>query len=568
MGDENQGGAGPIRLRRYAWGLVGLWTVAVGAAAAWELIDERNHVRDIAREQARSAREKNLLFRRWGASHGGVYVPVTEKTQPNPYLADVPERDIVTPGGRRLTLVNPAYMMRQVSDLASQEYRLYNHLTSLDPINPENQPDRWEAEALRAFQHDQEEVSSVESVDEQFYMRVMRPVITERSCLKCHGEDAYQVGELRGAMGVSVSMAPLEQLHRAEMMHRTFGYGMVWLLGLGGIVLGSRHLQRQVQHRQQVERALEESEVRVIETAAHIPGVVYQFVLRPDGSITCPYVSQGLTEILGVTPEEVRRDAGRLFPDRFFQEDLDSIWQSIRESAEKMTTWQRELRLQSTGGEIKWIRATSSPHRLPDGSVLWNGVFLDITEHKEADRKLQEAHDLLERRVAERTAELEKANRELHKEITDRKQAEKWLMESEERFRSFFELGVVGMAIVSPEKDWEEVNDRLAEILGYSQEELIGKTWTELIHPEDREADEAQFNRALAGVIGGYSMQRRFIRKDGQMVYANLSVRCLRRADGTVDSFIALVQDLSEYRRAEEEVRAIQARLPEYQQEE
>ncbi|MHC4180748.1 MAG: PAS domain S-box protein, partial [Planctomycetota bacterium] len=337
--------------------------------------------------------------------------------------------------------------------------------------------------------------------------------------------------------------------------------------GLGGIVVGSRHLRRQVEHRQQAEEALEESEARVKETASHIPGVVYQFVLHPDGSTTFPYVSEGVTKILGPKPEEVRRDSAVLFPGLVFEEDLDSVWQSIHESAEKMSTWQREMRCKSTRGETKWIRATSSPHPLPDGSVLWNGVFLDITDHKEADRRLQEAHDLLERRVAERTTELEEANRELHKEIADRKQAEKWLLESEERFRSFFELGVVGMAIISPEKDWDEANDRLCEILGYSQEELIGKTWTELVHPEDREADEEQFNRALAGLVSGYSMHRRFVGKDGQTVYADLSVRCLRRADGTVDSLIVLVQDRSEHTRAEEEVRSIQAKLSEQRQE-
>jgi PAS domain S-box-containing protein len=567
MGNTDLGRLGPVRLRRYTWGLVVLWTAAVGATATWELVDERNHVLEVARGQARSALEKNLLFRRWGSSHGGVYVPVTEKTQPNPYLTDVPERDVVTSEGRRLTLVNPAFMMRQVNELAEREYRLRNHLTSLDPLNPENRPDRWEAEALGAFERGQEEVSSVEDVDQQPHMRMMRPVTTEQSCLECHSEQGYELGDVRGGMSVSVPMAPLDRLHRAEMMRRALGYGMMWLLGLGGIVVASRRLRGQIAHRQQAEEALQESQARIKETASHIPGVVYQFVLHPDGSYSFPYVSEGVTEILGLVPEEVQRDAAVLLPGLIFEEDLEPLWQSIYESAEKMATWQREMRCKSTDGETKWIRATSSPHSLPDGSVLWNGVFLDITDHKEADRRLQEAHDMLERRVAERTTELEEANRELHKEIADRKQAEKWLLESEERFRSFFELGVVGMAIVSPEKDWDEANHRLCEILGYSQEELIGKTWTELVHPEDREADESQFERALAGVLSEYSMHRRLVRKDGQIVHANLSVKCLRRADGAVDSLIVLVQDVSDRKRAEEEVKSIQARLLKHQQE-
>jgi PAS domain S-box-containing protein len=548
MDETNHLKPGPIRLRRYAWGLLALWTVAVGAAFAWELIDERNDVLQIARSQARSALEKDLLFRRWAAGHGGVYVPVSEKTQPNPYLSDVPERDVVTPEGRRLTLLSPPSIVRQLNELAREESRSRNHLTSLKPVDPKNQPDDWEAEALRAFERDEEEeVSSIERIEGEPYMRLMWPVMAEASCLKCHVEQQYQPGKVRGGVSVSVPMAPLELLYRAEVLHRGLGYGMVWLLGLGGIVLASHQLRRHIQRRQQVEEALQESEARVRETAAQIPGVVYQFVLHPDGSYRFPYVSQGLTEILGLRPEEVQADAAAMFPGLFFQEDLEPIWQSVRESAEKLTTWQRELRCKSTRGELRWIRATSSPRNLPDGSVLWNGVFLDITDHKEVDRKLQEAHDLLERRVAERTAELQEANRELHREIAERKQAEKWLLESEERFRSFFELGVVGMAIVSPEKDWEEANDRLCEILGYSQEELIGKTWADLIHPDDRETDEVQLNRTLAGAISGYSAHRRFVRKNGQIVYANLSIRCLRQADGTANSLIVLMQDVGEH---------------------
>ncbi len=569
MRNANHGGAGPVRLRQYALGLVGLWTAAVGATAIWELIDERNHVREIALSKARGAFDKDSFFRRWGAVHGGVYVPVTEQTQPNPYLDQVSERDIVTPEGRRLTLINPAYMMRQVNELsAKQRKETQGHLTSLNPIRPENAPDAWEREALKAFAEGQEEVSSIEMIDGQFHMRLMRPLFTEQACLKCHAEQGYKVGDVRGGMSVSVPMATLAALHRAEVVRRSLGYGMVWLLGIGGIVIASRHLRSQVEHRQQVEQALEESEARIKETSSQIPGVVYQFVLHPDGSHSFPYVSEGLTQILGLMPEDVRRDATALFPGPLFEQDLEPIWQSINESAEKMTTWQRELRCKTAGGEVKWIRATASPHPLPDGSVLWNGVFLDITEHREADRKLQEAHDSLEQRVAERTAELEEANRELHKEIADRKQAEKWLLESEERFRSFFELGVVGMAIVSPQKDWEEANDRLCEILGYSQQELIGKTWSELIHPEDCEVDQEHFNRTLSGAVGGYSTRRRFVRKDGQLVYANLSVKCLRRPDGTVDSLVVLVEDLSAQKRAEDESGAIRERLREWQEQE
>jgi len=93
------------------------------------------------------------LTRDWNARHGGVYVPVTEKTQPNPnpYL-DVPHRDIVTTDGQQLTLVNPAFMTRQIAEIAEQADGVRFHITSLNLIRPENAADSWEAKSLRAFE--------------------------------------------------------------------------------------------------------------------------------------------------------------------------------------------------------------------------------------------------------------------------------------------------------------------------------------------------------------------------------------------------------------------------------
>ncbi len=95
--------------------------------------------------------EKDVIYRRWNADHGGVYVPVTQKTKPNPYLDDL-ERDIITPLGKKLTKVNPAYMTRQVHELALKSNGVRGHITSLNPIRPANAPDPWETQALKAFE--------------------------------------------------------------------------------------------------------------------------------------------------------------------------------------------------------------------------------------------------------------------------------------------------------------------------------------------------------------------------------------------------------------------------------
>ena len=138
------------------------------------------------------------------------------------------------------------------------------------------------------------------------------------------------------------------------------------------------------------------------------------------------------------------------------------------------------------------------------------------------------------------------------RDITEKKQAEEALRKSEERFRSYFEIGLIGMAISSPTKGLIEVNERLGEILGYSREELMQTTWEKLTHPDDLAIDVLNFNRVLAGEFDGYTIDKRWIRKDGRIIHTTISVKCLRRADGSVDYFVALVEDITERKLAEE----------------
>ncbi len=121
---------------------------------------------------------------------------------------------------------------------------------------------------------------------------------------------------------------------------------------------------------------------------------------------------------------------------------------------------------------------------------------------------------------------------------------------SEERFRRYFELGLIGMAITSPSQRYVEVNDKICEILGYERQELLRMTWVELSHPDELAADLDAFNRVLAGAIDGYTMEKRYVRKDGQTVQAMISVKAVRSADASIDNFVTLVHDISEHKRA------------------
>ena len=149
----------------------------------------------------------------------------------------------------------------------------------------------------------------------------------------------------------------------------------------------------------------------------------------------------------------------------------------------------------------------------------------------------------------------------ISRNITEHKAAEETLRMSEERMRLFFERQLVGMAITSPEKGWVKVNDKICEMLGYSREELVRLTWTELTYPEDLASDVAQFERLLKGEIEGYTLEKRFVRKDGSLVFTNLAVGCVRRPDRSVDYVLALLEDITGRKRSDDQIRLLNEQL-------
>lgn len=123
-----------------------------------------------------------------------------------------------------------------------------------------------------------------------------------------------------------------------------------------------------------------------------VPGVVYQFCLRPDGSSCVPYASEAIREIYRLNPEDVREDASRVFA-VVHPDDLENHLASIQASARDMTPWQNEYRLKFGDGTVRWLYGNALPQREADGSILWHGFITDITERKNIEDELKQAKE-------------------------------------------------------------------------------------------------------------------------------------------------------------------------------
>jgi diguanylate cyclase (GGDEF)-like protein len=215
-----------------------VWILLVGISFSWNYISAKKEQETIAFQTARSFFDQIVITRKWNAGHGGVYVPVTGDTRPNPYLGD-PLRDIEVNRNLKLTKVNPAFMTRQIAEIAAQQEGIRFHITSLKSIRPENKPTTHEENALKSFETGKKEIGEIITEESRSSFFYMAPLITEEACLKCHAKQGYKEGDIRG--GISVTLPFLPEI---PFMSLIIGHFTIGLAGLCGIIFFGVKLDR------------------------------------------------------------------------------------------------------------------------------------------------------------------------------------------------------------------------------------------------------------------------------------------------------------------------------------
>lgn len=180
-----------------------IWAFTVLLSFFWNQADDIREKNAIALETAKAFLTHIIAVRSWNAEHGGIFVFTDEKTPLNSYLPE-DQQFIVTKDGRKLTRVNPAYMTRQISEIADRQSNVRFHLTSRDPIRPENKALPWEEEWLKDFENGVKDRSAFVANAEGETFRYMAPLEVTGACLPCHAE--YNAGEVRGGISVSLPL--------------------------------------------------------------------------------------------------------------------------------------------------------------------------------------------------------------------------------------------------------------------------------------------------------------------------------------------------------------------------
>jgi PAS domain S-box-containing protein len=248
--------------------------------------------------------------------------------------------------------------------------------------------------------------------------------------------------------------------------------------------------------------------------ASLVPGVVYQYLLRPDGTSCFPYASEAIKEIYRVSPDEVREDASSVFAN-LHPDDFAGVVASIQASGQTLTMWQHEYRVKFSDGTIRSLYGHAVPQREEDGSVLWHGFITDITERKLAENELYQV-----------SARLALATR----------------------------AGGIGTWDYDSEHNILVWDDLMYELYGIEKNDfaVMHDSWKTSIHPDDLERSIAESKKALLGEKE-YDTEFRVTWPDGSVHNIRALAIIQRNSSGQALRMIGTNWDITELRKAEKE---------------
>ncbi|MBE9212073.1 PAS domain S-box protein [Plectonema cf. radiosum LEGE 06105] len=320
---------------------------------------------------------------------------------------------------------------------------------------------------------------------------------------------------------------------------------------IGGIILSSKKVTEQML----CEQALTANERRFRKLAANLPGVIYQFQLSANGTMSFPYISSGCRRFLEIEPIKVEQNSQLIF-DLIHPSDRESYLDSMKLSADTLLPWLWEGKIIIPSGRCKWVRCILRPEKQADGDILWSGLMIDISDRVQIEEKLKKSQQDLETKVQYRTAELEKANKQLQAQIVGRQQAEDLLHQTEARFEKLaanipgmiyqyilFPNGTSCFSYVSPgcyhlyELEPEQIQQDINSAL-------------DITHPDDLPILQ-QAIAVSAQTLEPWKQEWRIITPSGKLKWLQGHSRPSKQANGDI-VWDGMIMDISELKQAED----------------
>lgn len=485
-----------------------LWGSLVLASFLWNShVHERDHL-SLVIDRGRAFFNMLETHRLWNARHGGVYVPVTDKTQPNPYIND-PLRDLTSTTGAELTKINPAYMTRQVAGIARERGGVEFHITSLNLVRPENMADQWEAAALKEFEEGRVEKLELVGSEGDEVFRYMAPLRIEEPCLKCHLSQGYKPGDIRGGISISFSAVPVLEVLNYEKRNLGFLHIGVFLAGTVFIVLfqyRSRKTGEAIREREERIGLLLDSTAEAI------------FGLDTQGN--CTFCNSSCLRMLGYERDEDL--LGRNMHALIHHTRADGTPYPNEEC--RIYEAYRKGEGTHVGDEVLWradgssfpVEYWSYPVR-KDGELLGSVVtFLDITERKRLEGEIRYSENFL-------------------KSIIDNEPECVKLLDSDGRIVS---MNPSGLRMIEA--------DSLEQVKGHEAQSIVA--------PEDRDAFIALTKKVTKGERGKLEFKVMGLR--GTECWLETNAVPLSDELNNRRLLLGVTRDITERKRAEEALRA------------
>ncbi|WP_051215972.1 EAL domain-containing protein [Ferrimonas futtsuensis] len=372
-----------------------IWTALIVFSYLWNAKSISGQIMGQAYAEAKTNLNKDITFRRWGTEHGGVYVPITNTQQSVPWLDHIPDRDVVTTGGLKLTLLNPATMLHQMMDAYAEAYGVRERITGLKQLNPNNKPDQWETDHLQAFDRgESKEVWAEVEIDGEPYLRYLRAMYMEPGCDKCHGILGYKTGDMRGAIGLNLPLSPYFDMIDESEKNLLLTYLSIWLL-IGMLMVTFGYLtiiQRSEKARRDQERLKSQKALRIYGNAFESSG---DAILIADSKNRIFDVNSAFVKMTGYTLQDVRGRRTSILSSGETETDVyTEMWRRLT----KFGFWSGELWNRRKSGENYpvWTSITLVTDRVESES-FYIANYRDISEQKEVQAQISHLahHDVL-----------------------------------------------------------------------------------------------------------------------------------------------------------------------------